>query len=173
MSRRQIAEAFATGAWLGGLQLSLGFALMAGAGAAAVLFFALTAAWLAGGVLGVLGGAARHTWLLTLALAATLLARVMLAAAPFLPLSVGAGLAAGVAAGAYAGAFLRSRAAEWGQVRLLLLHENNGFICGYVLGAVLLFLDARALDASLAALGAILLLTQLSTRQTGSPAAAG
>jgi len=161
MGRRHAAEAFATGAWLGGMQLSLGFAQMAGAGAAALLFLAHTAAWIAGGALGVMLGARRSTVLLATALAVAFAARSLLEAAPFLPLAVGAGLTAGALCGAYAGSFLRTRAAAWGEVRRLLLHENNGFITGYGAGALLLFVDTRALDGCLALLGLILLIPQL------------
>jgi hypothetical protein len=156
----------ATGAWLGLVQVGLGFALLAGSGASAFLFFALTGAWLGGGALGVLGGWARSAprsrasmgpWLLGLSLVAVGLARVVLAQSRFSDAFTAVGLGAGAFAGAYAGHFLRERAPDWGDVRALLLHENNGFVAGYAAAGALLFVSARALDAAAAVLGVVLL----------------
>lgn len=179
-----VVEAMATGAWLGLAQVGLGFALLAGSGASALLFFALTGAWLGGGALGVLGlgsrgGALRSSggitaprltsgsdsfsrastgsWLLGLSLVALGLARAVLAQPRFSDIFTAVGLGAGALVGAYAGHFLRERAPAWGDVRALLLHENNGFVAGYAAAGALLFVSARALDAAAGVLGAVLL----------------
>jgi len=152
--RREYAiEAFATGAWLGLTQVALGFALMAGAGASALIFFGLTAAWLGGGCLGLLVARGRVTALLWGALVLAVVARFWLAASPFSATSTLVALLAGAAAGAYSGAFLRHRAMEWQEVRQLLLHENNGFIAGYVLAAALLLMDTGKLEFTVLVVG--------------------
>jgi len=96
-------------------------------------------------------------WLLGLSLVALGLARVVLAQSRFSDAFTAVGLCAGALAGAYAGHFLRERAPDWGDVRALLLHENNGFVAGYAAAGALLFVSARALDAAAAVLGAVLL----------------
>jgi hypothetical protein len=165
-------EATATGFFLGLVQVALGFALLAGADASALRFFALTAAWLAGSALGVLRGGrgdASSTRLLAVALVAIAVARAALARAPFHDAAAVLGLFAGALAGGYAGRFLGERAATWGDVRALLVHENNGFIAGFAAGSLLLCVSARALDAAVGALGAFL----LGSRALGRPSGAG
>jgi hypothetical protein len=162
MHGRFVVEAFATGLWLGLTQVALGFAIMAGAGASAVFFFTLIAVWLAGGAAGILW--AKPAWatpLCALAIALFCLARLALAARPFGAGSLGVGLMAGLAAGVYAGAFFRDRSVAAGEVRRLLLHENNGFVSGYAAAAVLLLVAPRALDVIGPALGVGLLLVRL------------
>lgn len=156
MTRRHLtAQAIATGLWLGLVQVALGFALMAGAGGTASLFFALLFAWLAGGAFGALLG--RPRILLGGALLAAAAGRAALPAWPFSTGALALALAAGAAAGAYAGAFLRERAALWGDVRALLLWENNGFVAGYAIAGALLLASRPALDVTAAALGVLLL----------------
>lgn len=158
--RALVLEATATGVFLGFAQVALGFALLTGAGASALLVFALTAAWLAGGALSaaVLGArACRPSRALTVALAAFGTARAALVAWPYSPLSIGMGLGAGALAGGYAALFLRDRASAWGDARPLLLHENNGFVAGIAVGGGLLLVSTRALDAAAGALGGALL----------------
>jgi len=163
--RARMLEAAATGAWLGLTQAALGFALLAGAGASAALFFALLGAWLAGGVAGSLGVSERgragsapgRALLLGLSLLGAASARGALWRWPFSSAPVWAGLAAGSLAGAYAARFLRDRAEDWGSPRTLLLHENNGFLVGYMSAGGLLFVSARALWAAVL-LGGLLLL---------------
>ncbi|APR82525.1 Hypothetical protein A7982_07874 [Minicystis rosea] len=157
-----VIEAIVTGTFLGLTQTALGFALLAGAGASALLFFALTAAWIAGGVIAsaiLVPRARAHTGarLLAVVLVALGLARVALARWPFHPLVSAVGLIAGLCAGGYAGLFLGTRAAAWGEPRPLLLHENNGFIAGIAVGGGLLFVSTRALDVVAGALGIALL----------------
>jgi hypothetical protein len=152
------AEAFATGAWLGLTQAALGFSLMAGAGASATMFLLLTGVWIGAGAAGVTLVPRRAAApLLGAALAAAVAARLALAAAPFQIWAVAADLAAGALCGAYAGAFLRHRAAAWGTVRALLLHENNGFVAGFAAAGGLLLAGARALDVTAVTLGVSLL----------------
>jgi hypothetical protein len=169
--RAVLAEAAATGAWLGLVQVALGFALLRGGGSSSSIYFALLAAWLAGGALGALGGPAApasapapapapaSARLLALALLALAAARAALLRSPFSAASAGAGLLAGALAGGYAGRFLRDRAGPSGDARALLLHENNGFIGGFV--------AAGALDATAGALGGALLLWRLRDRARG------
>jgi hypothetical protein len=162
VTTNRIVEAWGAGIWLGLTQLTLGFAIVHGAGAAAILFFALTAAWLAGGAAGATILRGRHLFLLPAALALVAGARLALGHAPFGTPSLLLGLLAGAASGAYAGSFLAGRAAAWREVRRLLLHENNGFIAGYVLGAALLLVDGRALDTLGLAFGAGVWLLQVA-----------
>jgi hypothetical protein len=163
LSRRELtAEAIATGAFLGLTQTALGFALLSGSGASALLFFALTASWLAGGALGaaLLAPRARHRTdprLLAFALVAFAVARTALVRWPFHPLAAAVGFGAGAVAGGYAGLFLGTRAAAWGNARPLLLHENNGFVAGIAAGGALLFVSTHALDAAVGLSGAGLL----------------
>jgi hypothetical protein len=164
-----VPEAIVTGAFLGLAQTALAFALLTGSGASALLFFALTAVWIAGGALGAAllvprlrpGSEAR---LLALVLVALVLARWGLARWPFHPLASAAGLGAGVIAGCYAGVFLGGRASTWGDARRLLLHENNGFVAGIAAGGALLFVSTRALDAAAGLLGAALLASSFTRR---------
>jgi hypothetical protein len=167
--RALVAEAIATGVFLGLAQTALGFALLTGSGASALLFFALTAAWIAGGALG--AGllaprmrAGRDAGLLALVLVAFGLARWALARWPFHPVVSAAGIGAGVVAGCYAGVFLGGRASTWGDARRLLLHENNGFVTGIAAGGALLFVSTRALDAAAGLLGMALLASPFARR---------
>jgi hypothetical protein len=168
--RALVAEAIVTGLFLGLAQTALAFALLTGSGASALLFFALTAAWIAGGALGAALLAprvqpGREARLLALVLVALGLARWVLACRPFHPLASAAGLAAGAIAGGYAGVFLAGRASTWGDARRLLLHENNGFVAGIAAGGALLFASTRALDAAAGVLGAALLAASLTRRR--------
>lgn len=154
MAGERALEAAATGAWLGLTQAALGFALLSGAGASAALFFALLGVWLAGGLAGTLGrggqaGAGqRRALLLGAALCGAAAARAALWRWPFSAAPTWAGLAAGALAGAYAGRFLRDRSVDWGDARRLLLHENNGFLFGFVVAGSLLFVSAHVLWAA-------------------------
>jgi hypothetical protein len=161
-----VAEAVATGCFLGFSQVALGFALLTGAGASALIFFALTATWLAGGALfaavvpaRVLGPSGLR--LLAIAIAALASARAALSQWPYDARSTLMGLLAGLLAGGYAGHFLRDRAPLWGSARPLLLHENNGFVAGIAGGGALLLVSTRALDAATISLGAALLVAQV------------
>jgi hypothetical protein len=162
-------EAVATGFFLGLTQVALGFALLAGGGASALRFFALTAAWLAGSLCGALsasrGGAASGTALLVTALLGVGGALAALSLAPFHDASSAAGLVAGALAGGYAGRFLGERAPLWGEARALLLHENNGFIAGFAAASLLLFASARALDAAVGGLGLVLCASRAAHRR--------
>lgn len=154
-------EAMATGSWLGATQVALGFALMTGAGASITLFLLFIATWLLGGALGATLAADRLlTVLLGSAALATTGARWALGAWSMSSAATAAGLGAGLVAGAYAGAYLRARAPEWDQVRRLLLHENNGFLVGYVLASASLFHSAIALELPVGILAAALLVAQ-------------
>lgn len=154
----RVLEAVATGVWLGLTQVALGFALLGGAGASAVLFFALTAAWILGGAIGV-------TWvrgragiaLLAAALVVASSARLLLLTAPFASGATLAAFAAGLLCGGYAGSFFASRASIWGDTRRLLFHENNGFLVGLTGAGALLLLVPLALDPAALALGVLLL----------------
>lgn len=159
---KRAAIAALTGFWLALVQVALAFALVAGAGASALLFFALTGIWLGGGALGgwlVRGKAV--TVLLAVALIAATIARVILFKFPFSPFAIGAGLIAGGLCGAYAAAFLAERSAWWANPRAVLLHENNGFVLGWVIGALLLILSANILAALALVLGFGLLIARL------------
>ena len=162
MTRSRVALAIVTGFWLGLAQVSLAFALLAGAGASALLFFALTGIWLGGGAIGGLfarGPAA--TVLLALALGVSVAARVALFTYPFSSLGTIAGLIGGGLCGAYAAAFLAERSALWGEARGVLLHENNGFVLGWIIGTVLLILSANVLAVSALVVGVALLAERL------------
>lgn len=159
---RRATAAAVTGFWLALVQVSLAFALVAGAGASALLFFALTGIWLGGGALGgwlVRGRAV--TVLLAAALIVCVAARIFLFLRPFSPIGTVAGLMAGGFCGAYAAAFLAERSALWANARAVLLHENNGFVLGWVVGALLLIFSANLLAAVALALGLGLLAARL------------
>ena len=160
---RRAASAVITGFWLALVQVSLAFALVAGAGASALLFFALTGIWLGGGALGgwlVRGRAV--TVLLAAALIAATGARLLLFVFPFSNFATVTGLIAGGLCGAYAAAFLAERSAAWGNPRAVLLHENNGFVLGWIAGAVVLILSANVLAVLALALGAGLLAARMA-----------
>lgn len=168
-------EAAATGLWLAQWQVALAVTLLRTAGATVQSFFALTAAWLLGGVCGArwlnrgstgeprrssAGGAVDSDGagrLLPMALLLGVAARLLGAAAPFSPAAAGVCLGAGAAAGAYAGVFIASRAASWPEVSRLLLTENNGFVLGYATAGALLLWRAPWLDAAALLLGVGLL----------------
>jgi len=146
ISTGRAALAAFTGFWLGLAQVSLAFALIAGAGASALLFFALTSIWLGGGAIGGLVVRGRAvTLVLAAALAVSVVARVLLFAHPFSNLGTVTGLLSGGLCGAYAAAFLAERSTLWTNARAVLLHENNGFVFGWVAGALLLILSANVL----------------------------
>jgi hypothetical protein len=162
MTGGRVALALVTGFWLGLAQVSLAFALVAGAGASALLFFALTGIWLSGGAIGgifVRGRAA--TILLAVALLVAVGARLALFAYPFSSLGTVAGLIAGGLCGSYAAAFLAERSALWADARAVLLHENNGFVLGWIIGAILLIVSANVLAMCALALGLTLLAERL------------
>ena len=163
----QRAEALLTGMWLALWQVALAATLLRTAGASVQSFFALTATWLLGGVLGarwLLGRNAKDAALpapnpaprcehkvgTRLLLPAVLLlgigAKGLGAAAPFSPAAAALILAAGAAAGAYAGIFIADRSRSWPDVARLLLAENNGFVQGYAGAFALLLWRAPWLD---------------------------
>jgi hypothetical protein len=159
---RRAASAAITGFWLGVAQVSLAFALLAGAGASALLFFAFTGIWLGGGTLG--GWLVRGrpvTILLGVALVISTAARILLFVVPFSTFGMVAGLIAGGLCGAYAAAFLAERSALWANARAVLLHENNGFVLGWIVGALLLILSANVLAIVALVLGLALLVARL------------
>ena len=165
---RLAVEAAATGAWLGATQVALGFALMAAAGASVTLFLLFVAIWLMGGALGATLGSDRRLGVhLGAAAVAAALARRALAAWPMSPAATAAGLAAGLVAGAYAGAYLRARAPAWSRVGRLLLHENNGFLVGYLAASASLFHSSAALELPVGALAAALVAAQVRNMGTG------
>lgn len=168
----QRVEAFVTGAWLALWQVALAATLLRTAGATMQSFFALTATWLLGGVIGVRWALARAAasqpepeasagrqelpgtrWLLPLALLLGVGAKGLGAARPFSPVAAALILAAGGAAGGYAGLFIATRAPRWPDAARLLLTENNGFILGYAGAFALLLWRAPWLDGAALALG--------------------
>jgi len=159
MPRLARLEALATGAWLGFVQVALGFELMAGGGGGVMLFFALTAAWLAGGAIGArwLGQQARPA-LLGLVLLALGGARTALLLWPLGRAGLVIALLAGTVAGLYGGAYLAGRAARGRPAASLLLYENNGFLLGYAGASLALLGHAPLLDGLILALGLVLML---------------
>lgn len=167
----QRVEAAVTGLWLALWQVALAATLLRTAGATVQSFFALTATWLLGGVVGArwagrgalpgsspldAGWAERSRWARRLLPAALLLgvaARLLGAALTLSPAAAGAALLAGAVAGAYAGVFIATRAASWPEVSRLLLTENNGFVLGYAAAGALLLWRAPWLDAAALMLG--------------------
>lgn len=155
--RAATLEIFGTGLWLALMQVSLGFALLCGAGATILFYFLLIAIWIAGSAFGVLArGRISSMVCFLLAMALAIAAHVSLAMQPF----GGAGflicLASGLLCGFYAGLFFRERIAGLNNVRLVLLHENNGFMAGYVVATLFLFVSVTALHVVAIVLAAAL-----------------
>lgn len=152
-------EALVTGAWLGFAQVALGFEVMMGAGGGVMLFFALTAAWLAGGVIGArwLGREAGPA-LIGLVLLALGGARTALLLWPLSHVGLGIALLAGAVTGLYGGAYLAGRAARGLPAARLLLYENNGFLLGYAGAGLALLGYAPLVDLLALVLGLGLLL---------------
>jgi hypothetical protein len=149
MNNHHAQESFFTGAWLGSAQLILSFSLMRGAGASTMIFFLFLLTWLCGSAAGAacrpLRGQKTVVALLALTIALCAAAVVSLDRAPFLDVSLAAGLLASFVGGLFAAVFYCDRTESWNEVRLVLLYENNGFIYGYALSALLLFLSAQLL----------------------------
>jgi hypothetical protein len=158
MNTPRLMETLITGFWLGATQISLGFCLMSGAGASSLMIFLLIAIWIAGSAAGVSLIKARIGILVFLfALALCLASRILFHVFPYGGIGTAVGLAAAFCCGGYAGSFLRTRTADWGEVRRVLLHENNGFIAGCFLGTCILFFSAAFLSVGAALLGCALL----------------
>ncbi len=163
MSRGSIADLMSTGFWLGLAQVDLGFHLLASQGAGALFYFAMLALWLAGALAGTVwqGGRRAGWWLLVVAAIAGQQAAVVARWLPFTGWSLAAGLGAVLLAGAYAGWFLQDRAIAAGPaVARVLFHENNGFIAGYAVAAMLLLVWVPALDALMLAAALLLVVGQ-------------
>lgn len=158
LGRLAILEIFATGLWLGLMQVSLGFALLCGAGASILYYFLLVTIWICGSAAGVLlsGGRVR-TICLCLAMLLALGSFGVLRTYPFAIAGTILCLSAGLLCGAYAGLFFRDSIGKWKEIRNVLLHENNGFILGYAAATLLLFVSVMALNMVALLLGAALL----------------
>lgn len=152
---------FATGAWLGAAQVSLGFAMLVGIGASAVVYFALLAGWIAAGAIGA-ASRPRARGHLLVAFLSLLAMRALSIAMPFGTLTIVVALACCVACGSYAGAFIAHEGSQAAEPRRFLLHENNGFVVGFAAASALLYLSIHLLDALVAAGGVALLVTRRS-----------
>lgn len=141
-------EFFFTGFWLGASQVSLAFHLLYSQGASVVYYFALIALWLLGSVLSLLllGRASLGPWLKASCLALFLASVIAARTNAFDSLSLILLVSAIAAFGLYAGWFLKFSVGGLGDVRAVMLHENNGFIAGYAAGGVLLFFSVVAID---------------------------
>ena len=144
--RRAAVFAFLTGLWLALLQFAYFFLLEVQLSSRAGAFFAVVFCWLAGFLAG-LNAASRRTfpWLAGLAPLAYYLAYAVLLARPYdwsaLPVVAGS-VAAG---GALAGAFFPFMAGRFARMKMLLLHENNGYVTGLVLALLGSVFAGRAL----------------------------
>jgi len=148
----------ATGAWLGAAQASLGFAMLVGVGASALVYFALLAGWIAAGAIGA-SLRSRDVVHFAVAFATILATRALVALAPFATITLFVALACCAACGSYAGFFIASGGGAREPRRFLLL-ENNGFVLGFAVASVLLFVSVRAVDALVALGGGTLLLVK-------------
>lgn len=158
--RRTDVPVFATGAWLGAAQASLGFAMLVGVGASALVYFALLAGWIASGAVGA-AVRPRDGAHLSVALVALVVTRLLSVFAPFATATLVAALACCAACGSYAGSFIASAGARADNQRTFLLRENNGFVVGFAAASALLFLSVHALDALVLVGGLGLLLMKL------------
>lgn len=161
MSHGGYLDLYVTGFWLGLTQVGLGFHLLASQGAGALFYFATLALWLGGGVAGTLHR--RSTTfgrgLLLSATVAYLHTALVARWSPFTGWSLIAGLFSIALAGAFAGWFLQDRAAlSSSGVAATLFHENNGFLAGYAVAAMLLLFWIPALDGLACTLGLLLAL---------------
>jgi hypothetical protein len=158
-------NAFATGAWLGAAQASLGFAMLIGVGASALVYFALLAGWIASGAVGAATvEPSRDLGHFVTALLALVTTRVLAIIAPFATITLIAALVGSAACGSYAGFFIASAGARAADQRTFLLRENNGFVVGFAAASALLFLSVRTLDALVLASGLMLLAMRVRAR---------
>lgn len=156
---------FLTGSWLGAAQASLGFAMLIGMGASALVYFALLAGWIAAGALGAAAvDRSRDLAHFVAALLALIATRVLTVAAPFATMTLLVGLLCCVACGSYAGFFIASSGSRANDQRRFLLVENNGFVTGFAIASLLLFVSVRALDAMVLGGGAVLLAAKVRAR---------
>lgn len=155
---RDTVLAFLTGLWLALLQFAYFFLLEVRLTSRAEAFFAVLFCWLVGFLAG-LNAASPRTFprLVWLAPLGYYLAYAVLAARPYdwsvLPVVAG-GVAVG---GALAGAFFPYMAARFAKTKLLLLHENNGYVCGLVLALLGSVFAGRALLALAPVVGAVVI----------------
>lgn len=139
---------FFTGFWLGTSQVALAFHLLYSQGASVIYYFALIALWLSGSVvaLAFVSNASSGPWLKAACLVLFLLSALVARADAFSTTSLAVLLLAVISFGVYAGWFLRVSVGRIGEVRRVMLHENNGFILGYALSGMLLFYSVLAID---------------------------
>jgi hypothetical protein len=155
--RRDAVFAFVTGLWLALLQFAYFFLLEVQLSSRAGAFFVVLFCWLVGFLAG-LNAASRQTfpWLTGLAPLAYYLAYAVLHLRPYdwsvLPV-VAASVAVG---GALAGAFFPHMSGRFARVKMLLLHENNGYVTGLVLALLGSVFAGRALLSLAPAAGAVL-----------------
>jgi len=156
---------FAVGAWLGAAQASLGFAVLIGVGASALVYFALLAGWIAAGAVGAATATrSRDVGHFAAAFAVLAVTRLLSIAQPFATVTMLVALACCAACGSYAGYFIANAGARARNQRRFLLWENNGFVLGFALASLLLFFSVRALDALVAVGGASLLVVKVKER---------
>jgi hypothetical protein len=174
MSHGGYLDLYLTGFWLGLTQVGLGFHLLASQGAGALFYFATLALWLGGSVAGTFhrGSTTFGRGLLLVVTVAYLPTALIARWAPFTGWSLIAGLLSVALAGAFAGWFLQDRVAlSSSGVAATLFHENNGFLAGYAVAAMLLLLWIPALDGLACAMG--LLLTVAAPTQPASTLSEG
>jgi hypothetical protein len=153
---------FATGAWLGAAQASLGFALLIGVSASALVYFALLAGWIAAGALGAAAvDRSRDGAHFAGAVVAMVATRVLAVVAPFSTPALLVALACCALCGSYAGFFIARAGRRATDQRAFLLRENNGFVVGFAVASLLLFVSVHTLDAALLLSGLALLVVKL------------
>jgi hypothetical protein len=139
-----VANAVATGVFLGTLQWSVFFLLQSYLASTAIVYLLATSVWLAGSLAGmVVPGGHEAVWLGG-AVGSFYLFRAVAMGHPHAlgwlpPLLV---LVAGM--GAYAGRFFRCRAGVFPSAKWLFFLENTGFVAGMVMTAVALYWTGEA-----------------------------
>jgi hypothetical protein len=134
-----VANAVATGLFLGTLQWSVFFLLQSYLASTAVVYLLATSVWLAGSLAGMVAPGAREPLWLVGAVGAFYVFRFLATAHPYALGWLPPLLLLVAAMGAYAGRFFRCRAGLFPSAKWLFFLENTGFVAGMMTTAVALY----------------------------------
>lgn len=141
------SELFLTGFLFGSAQVGTYFHLLLAEGGASVLYFLLILFWLLGSISGMFLFGKKQMGLIykiicLLLYCTTVVTSEYVESLFFSPWITFLILLCAFTFGAYAGWFLQNRVELHKDARLVLLHENNGFILGYFASSALLFVSS-------------------------------